>query len=195
VLIFCKECKIEKALASFYIRKSGTPHYPCKVCRKQTYENNREKYIKKTKDNYTKNKELILEYKKEYYKKNKKQIIAQKKIYEKKRRKEDVCFRLKKQLRTRLLMALASNAKTGSAVNDLGCSIEFLKTYLESKFQLGMSWDNHSIHGWHIDHIKPLASFNLTDRKELIKACHYTNLQPLWSDINWKKQNKIHGNY
>jgi hypothetical protein len=69
----------------------------------------------------------------------------------------------------------------------LGCSIPELKTYLESKFQEGMSWENWGIYGWHIDHIIPLDAFNLTNREEFLKACHYTNLQPLWAEENLKK--------
>jgi hypothetical protein len=62
-----------------------------------------------------------------------------------------------------------------------------LKLYLESKFQPGMSWDNWGRTGWHIDHIKPLALFNLSDRKQFLEACHYTNLQPLWAKDNLSK--------
>jgi hypothetical protein len=48
-----------------------------------------------------------------------------------------------------------------------------------------MTWDNWTTDGWHIDHIKPLASsFDLTDRKQFLEACHYTNLQPLWAKDN-----------
>jgi hypothetical protein len=64
-----------------------------------------------------------------------------------------------------LRTALKNNSKRGSAVKDLGCSIEELKIYLESKFLPGMSWDNWSPDGWHIDHIKPLSKFDLTDRE------------------------------
>jgi hypothetical protein len=87
--------------------------------------------------------------------------------------------------------AIKNNQKIGSAVKDLGCSIEELKIYLESKFQEGMSWDNWSLKGWHIDHIKPLASFDLTDRNQLIQAYYYTNLQPLWAKDNMAKSDKI----
>jgi len=62
---------------------------------------------------------------------------------------------------------------------------------LESKFQPDMNWDNWASDGWHIDHIKPLASFDLTDREQLLIACHYTNLQPLWAKDNIAKSDKI----
>ncbi len=81
-------------------------------------------------------------------------------------------------LRTRLRVALKGRHKSGSAVRDLGCSIEYLMAYFVEKFETGMCWENHG-KTWHIDHIKPLASFDLTKRKQLLKACHYTNLQPL----------------
>ena len=107
------------------------------------------------------------------------------------RRKTDIQFKLQAILRSRLYSAVKDNRKKGSAVKDLGCTIEQLKQHLESKFQPGMSWDNHTLDGWHIDHIKPLSSFDLSDRKQLLEACHYTNLQPLWAKDNLTKSDKI----
>ena len=54
-----------------------------------------------------------------------------------------------------------------------------------------MNWKGWSVRGWHIDHIIPLVSFDLTDRKQFLKACHYTNLQPLWAEENLRKGAKI----
>lgn len=88
-------------------------------------------------------------------------------------------------------MAIRSNAKSGSAVRDLGCSIANLKLYLESKFTEGMSWDNYGRSGWHIDHIVPLSHYDLTDREQLLKACHFTNLQPLWAKDNYRKGARV----
>jgi hypothetical protein len=85
-------------------------------------------------------------------------------------------------------LALKRGTKTGSAVSDLGCSIEELKKYIETKFLEGMTWENYG--KWHIDHIIPLSKFNLSDREELLKAVNYTNLQPLWAEDNMKKSNK-----
>lgn len=105
----------------------------------------------------------------------------------------DESRRIARNLRSRLYVALKNGAKKGSAVKDLGCSIEEFKNYLEQKFykhiETGeiMSWDNYGLKGWHIDHIIPLVSFDLTDREQFLKACHHTNLQPLWAEDNLRK--------
>ncbi len=81
--------------------------------------------------------------------------------------------------------------KTGLKSWCKGCSTKELKVHLESQFQEGMTWDNWSLKGWHIDHIKSLASFDLINKEELLKACNYTNLQPLWAFDNLSKGNRI----
>lgn len=183
--------------------------YKCKEC-KNTYRRGRgytkadRKYYLKTKQNklrrakmlletfpekklirkvnaqlrYIRNKKVIIE-KQIQYKKSKKgkKIISR---YEYLKRRSDPCYRIATILRSRLNKLIRDGVKVGSAVKDLGCSIENLKEYLESKFKPGMSWNNYGIKGWHIDHIKPLSSFDLTNRDEFLQACHYTNLQPLW---------------
>ena len=95
--------------------------------------------------------------------------------------------KLRCNLRARLYIAINGNYKAGSAVRDLGCSIDELKLYLENKFRPDMTWNNWAHDGWHIDHIKPLASFDLTNRDQFLEACHYTNLQPLWAEENFSK--------
>jgi hypothetical protein len=102
----------------------------------------------------------------------------------------DPGYRLACALRSRLYCAIRDGLKTGSAVRDLGCSIDELIAFIESKFTEGMSWSSWG--EWHLDHIKPLASFDLTDREQFLAACHYTNLQPLWAADNYKKGDKIH---
>jgi hypothetical protein len=70
----------------------------------------------------------------------------------------------------------------------VGCSIEALRTHLENQFTEGMTWDNQG--EWHIDHIKPCASFNLDIEEERHACFHYTNLQPLWGEDNLSKSDK-----
>src|ERR1039458_9995723 len=94
-------------------------------------------------------------------------------VYHKEKRK-DLLYRIMINLRVRIYTALKNNQKIGSAVRDLGCSIEELKQHLESKFKFGMTWKNWGVKGWHIDHIKPLVSFNLQDRVQFLEACHFS---------------------
>ena len=158
-----------------------------KIQKKIYREINKEK-LKIQKKTYNElNKEKRKVQKKDWYESNKIKIFEQRKN----RIKIDIQYKLSTNLRSRLRRAINDNYKSGSAVKDLGCSIEELKIYLESKFQSGMTWDNHSIDGWHIDHIKPLSSFDLTDRNQLLEACHYTNLQPLWAKDNFLKSDTV----
>jgi hypothetical protein len=123
---------------------------------------------------------------------NTQQVLDRKKKYDKMwkiSKSTDPVYRLRRILRIRLNTAAKRGYKTGSAVRDLGCSIEELKVYLESKFQPDMSWDNWSPTGWHIDHVVPLGSTRSLE--EAIKLCHYTNLQPLWAHDNLVKSNKL----
>lgn len=104
----------------------------------------------------------------------------------------DENFRLKENLRSRLRLALISGQKAGSAVRDLGCSIPEFRAYIESKFQPGMTWNNRGLGKgtWQLDHIVPLAHFDLTNRQHLILACNYLNIQPLWMEHNITKGKK-----
>ena len=90
-------------------------------------------------------------------------------------------------MRSRIGTALTKQkSNKNNTTNELlGCSISFLKTYMSEKFKDGMTWDNHG--EWHIDHIKPCASFHLLDDEEQKKCFHYTNLQPLWASENLSK--------
>lgn len=110
-------------------------------------------------------------------------------LYSRERYTTDESYRLVCVLRARLRAAIKNNVKTGSAVRDLGCSIEELKIHLEKQFQSGMAWENYG--DWQIDHIIPLSSFDLTDRRHVLKACHYSNLQPLWAKDNQSKGSTV----
>ena len=108
------------------------------------------------------------------------------------RREEDPIFKLKSDIRTMIRLSVKNRTnysfvKNKSTEEILGCSLDFFISYLESKFQEGMTFENHG--EWHIDHIIPLSSANTEE--EVYKLCHYTNLQPLWAKDNLRKSNKI----
>lgn len=148
-------------------------------------------YLKKyMKEWRLKNKLTVSAYNKEYAKENRLEISQRNNRYRQEKKKVDKQFLLRTILRGRLNAALKGRSKCGSAVKDLGCSVQELKFYLEGKFTDGMSWENYGLRGWHIDHVIPLSFFDLSNREQFLKACHYTNLQPMWAVENIKKGNK-----
>ena len=98
-------------------------------------------------------------------------------------------FRLAQNLRSRLRSALNGLSKSASTLTLLGCSIDQLWAHLESRFQPGMTRENHG--DWHVDHIKPCSSFDLTDPAQQIACFHWSNLQPLWKLDNLRKGSKL----
>lgn len=102
-------------------------------------------------------------------------------------------LRLANRLRDRIYKAitLQQGHKSIHTRELLGADIRFVREYLSSKFKPGMSWENHSTLGWHIDHIKPCASFDLKDPEQQKKCFHYTNLQPLWWQENLSKNKSL----
>ena len=189
----------------------------CKLCRrlytKKYRETNKEKEFSRHKkyriENankqkerssifYQKNKSKINEYRKEYNLLNKDKVSLQFKIagkkwrnknknYQNERKKNDYMYKIRVNLTSRINMffkysKMTKNCKT---MDILGISIEGFKEHLKSKFTERMNFDNYGMRGWHIDHIIPLSSADTEE--EIIKLCHYTNLQPLWWDENIKK--------
>ncbi len=112
--------------------------------------------------------------------------------YKLNRRKIDSLFKFTDNLRNRIRMAfkrISNTKKPNHTFNMIGLSPKETMKYIESKFIGEMSWNNYGRGGWEIDHIIPLSSAKT--KEELIKLCHYTNLQPLWAKDNLMKGNKI----
>lgn len=186
----CTKCKVEKETTEFYKRTISPDGLRpnCKLCQKEIDKQyrleNREKLLKYDQDRsqHTERKEVHRKACNKYDRSHKEKI----KEHKLERYRNEVRFKLMVILRRRLTCILKRKTKTGSAVRDLGCTIDELKLYLESKFypnpQTGemMTWENYKKDNWQIDHIRPLALFNFEDREELLKAVNYTNLQPLW---------------
>lgn len=133
-----------------------------------------------------KNKERVSLRRKQIRKENPEKINARRNYL----RQNDIQYALKDALRLRVYLAIKQGKKAGSAVRDLGCPIPELKEHIEKQWQKGMSWDNWTTDGWHIDHIKPLSKFDLTNQEQFLEANNYTNLQPMWAIDNIKKSNK-----
>ena len=159
----------------------------CRACNNIYYKANKEVFTERNK-RYRENNP---EYREQYYNKNKKALNQYRNQYGKERRAVDPSFRMLQALRSRQRTALNEGIKAASTIDLSGCTAEYVRQHLENQFTEGMSWDNYGLHGWHIDHIIPCASFDLTDPEQQKECFHYTNLQPLWAEDNLKKSDKI----
>jgi len=168
------------------IKKDRSEYY------KQYRLKNLERIKANSKEHAKKIRDKRLTYLKEYREKNKDKTRTYQRTYNKKRYNDDTCYKIKKLLRCRINEMLRKQfiIKDTTSFSLVGCSIEYFLSYIESKFKSGMTWDNHGIKGWHIDHIIPLASAG-NDKEQAKRLCHYTNLQPLWWHENLSKKDKF----
>jgi hypothetical protein len=158
-----------------------------KTRKREYYLENKEHIDQKNKLYEIQNKEKMVKYRKSYYIKNKTLIHEKQSLY----LSNNIQARIKHNLRIRTRHVLKGKIKSGTTIDLLGCQPEFLISYIEKQFKEGMTWDNYGRKGWHIDHILPCASFDLTDPEHQRKCFHYTNLQPLWAADNIRKSDKV----
>jgi len=174
----------------------------CKNCRslsqKVCYEKNKKHYTENANRYYQNNKKDKLEYAKkyrlknkdkykDYFAKNAEQIYKRRALREKERRENDISFRIQCNLRSRLRNALNGKKKLKHCIDLFGCTNDELIKHIESLWKDGMNWENYGIDGWHIDHIKPCSSFDMSKEEDQLKCFHYSNLQPLWALENKSK--------
>ena len=171
---------------------------------KQYQEKNSEIIHKRQKEYHEKHKDSRNKQSKNYYHKNKAILKTRReeniesfrkyqREYVKNKRNDDPVFKMVCDLRIRIRMALKSQGTTKdiSSKELFGADQEFVWKHLESQFREGMTRENNTSKGWHIDHIRPMSSFDLSDPAQLKECCHYTNLQPLWWWENLKKSDKL----
>jgi hypothetical protein len=193
--------------------------YECNLCHslesKKYREDNPEKIISIRKKHYELNKENILNSGKVWRSENRDKVKTNKKEwklnnsikyqeylknwrsenreminnYKKLRNNSNPIFKIIENSRSRVRNILKSNniTKKHKTLDIIGCTPEFLRNYIESQFIDGMSWENYGYYGWHIDHKIPLSLAK--NEEEVYKLCHYTNLQPLWAEDNFRKNN------
>ena len=171
----CGRCRIEKDVNSFAKdkkRKDGLQYW-CVNCYKEYKLTNKEK---------------SKEQNKKWVEKNRIKYNHYARCYQRDRKQSDPLFKLKCNLRRRTNKCFKAKSwnKNTKTQEMLGANYEVAFKHIESQFKNGMSWDNHG--DWHIDHIIPLSL--ATTEEEMIKLCHYTNLQPLWAEDNLIKSNK-----
>lgn len=198
------KCSI-KPLSEFYFNKSRKKYKPeCKSCEKERahvhYAKNPARHKEKTAKWVQNNRELARQSCKRWYSKNKESVKARTAQNTREARKTPT-GKLRSAIRggVRRLFETANTIKTKKFANiglkHLGCSVLEFKTYIESLWLSGMTWENYGYYGWHLDHTIPIAAIkDINDLEQIKKVCHYTNLRPLWAQDNLKKGAKIEEN-
>ena len=201
----CSKCGIEKEVCDFHKWKYGPDGYKreCKECRKletKTYYSNNNEKVKLRVNKYRKsNLDKVKEVRTRIYERDRERILMVNKLYRENNREKrneytrnrkstDPIFKLKHLMNSRMRIFMRSRniQKHNKTFDIIGCTPNELKEHIQTQFNNGMSWDNQG--EWHIDHIIPLSSGKNED--EIIRLCHYTNLQPLWAIDNMKKGSK-----
>ena len=208
----CRSCGAKKQEKDFYQKdkKSGRYDTTCKNCRKkgtkQWHEANLQASIENKKKWHEANREKMISRMKERYKERMKENPKKEKEIRRKWRQENagkirennrrryatdpnykISCLLRSNTRRIIKRGCKKNCKT---LRMLGCSVPFVREWLESQFASEMAWKNHGKF-WHIDHFYPVACFVLSVSEEQNKCFHWSNLQPLTGRANLKKGCKI----
>jgi hypothetical protein len=214
----CCKCKKEQPNENFGKLKSSKDglRYDCKDCRKEYRNLNKEHIKTKNKTYYEMNKDNLLDKNRKYREDNIVSINAQRMEYRannkerikmrnkeylpkrkqqiKVRRQVDKGFQLKELLKTRMHKALKSNYQSKTVETYINCNVKCLKQWLEFQFDDKMNWGNLGTY-WEVDHILPIARFDLNKKSEQDICFNWTNLQPLFKTENKFKSKKIIPHY
>ncbi len=198
----CTNCKkrLKKISKNFrYIsKKRGVLNFRpiCRPCERKLYsqfiKTPKGKKLKKKRDKRYKSSPKGRAADKRYYDKNQPKLMKISVAKRALQRKTIPHIKIRDNLALRMRLALKEQnlTKRNTTTELVGCSIKYLKQYLERKFKPGMTWRNQSRFGWHIDHIKPCSKFDLSDPIQQKICFNYKNLQPLWAEENIRKSNK-----
>ena len=149
-------------------------------------------YRRVTQEYQAKNKERLYARQKEWVEANRDKVRATLKRHDQKMRATSPEYRLKRAMRCRIYTALRGIRKMKKTLGFLGCTAQQLRQHLESQFEPGMTWQNYGSH-WHVDHVFPLAWFDLSDPEQQKKAFGLKNMQPMWATENSRKRDRFAG--
>tara|TARA_R110000765_G_C18808726_1_gene594427 strand:- start:195 stop:836 length:642 start_codon:yes stop_codon:yes gene_type:complete len=200
----CQKCNKKLSLNKFHKCKAHSTGYrqSCKECRKPESKSRYEVKSEHIKAKVSEYREDNPHVNKEYYSENKEYFEKYRKVnkahykqwrtdnreklneYRREKIKNDPSFKVACNLRKRLNSAVSdqTTSKKKSTMALLGCELTLFLDHIEKLFTHDMTWGNYG--EWHLDHITPCASFDLTKQKAQEECFHYTNLQPLWAIDN-----------
>ena len=187
----CVKCGEDRNVNGF-VKKRLICKKCCNEVSRLYKQNNKEKISAYNKEYKLIHVDDISEYNKKYDQTNRVIIQARQTIYQKERRKRDPEFKMASTLRRRLgkIMKEIGGKKSAKTLELLGCSLNFFKEWLEFRFDSDMTFENHGSY-WHVDHVKPCASYDLLDEENQKECFNWKNLQPLYWEENDSKNDKI----
>lgn len=191
----CSKCTIAKELTDENFGKcKGKWISYCKPCGRamcKSYKTRNKQYISEYNKTYKKdNKNAIDTYNKKYYNEHRETELARTKATHKRLLATNPSFKMAHYMRKRMRTALNGTNKSESTKELLGCDIEFFQKWIEYQFIKEMTMQNYGS-VWHLDHVVPCASFDLTNSFNQRKCFHWTNYQPMLGDENIAKGDKI----
>ena len=172
---WCKDC-VKVYRDSYYAKNKEELN----ARRREKYKESPEIYRERSKIWANAHREYRNEYEREYREKNRRKVLDRMNKRINYRRKTDIQLQIRMKIQKNLWHFATDGTRRGFALDRLGCSVDEFRRHIERLFKDGMSWDNYGRYGkWTFDHIIPLTAFDLTEEEQLLKACHYTNIQPL----------------
>ena len=177
----CKYCNLIKTEDNFRHNRLR-----CKDCEKNHGREYRHSDIGKenSKKWVNENRERMTELQSNWFQNNKNIING--KLNE--RRKNDPIYKFIINQRTRIRTALENKQK--KTIEYLGCNSEQFFHWISYKLKENFTYENHG-RVWHIDHVIPIANFNLHDEDEQLIAFNWRNTMPLSVKENLSKNKKI----
>lgn len=199
--MICTRCHAEKLRADFHSRSDGRPRRVCKACQHRQAAESLKRRRETTPGYHEAKRKKDRTYRQNESPESRCRRLSVKRAHNKayhsrammlrrERYRSDPSYRLRINVGREMRKQLADGKGRKRWQDAVGYTVEALRAHLERQFTAGMSWSNYGVNGWHVDHIVPVAEFNLREfGDDEFKACWaLSNLRPLWSDKNRKKR-------
>jgi len=185
----CSTCNVEKE-TSLFPKGRRTCRSCCNEVSRQYKLAHKQAITEYNKNYKLDHKDEIKDYNKNYNIENREAIQRRHTPYLRNKRKTDPQYKMSCTIRNRIKALLHGEENRKSTKDRLGCDYDFLKSWLESQFVEGMTYENHGS-VWHVDHVIPCKKFDLTDNVEILRCFNWSNLQPSFGTVNMSKKDRI----